>query len=237
VQFTFSYGQTVDTKTLNAERFTIDLPADWQFIKHQGIDSFVGEVANSSVTLIFDYSKMGYSWGIGDGEEQYLAENKWLPDGLFTKKGILYVDPRYYKRLMENKKDREDVFLKHEGLNNDVNKIQVIPNKNDFELKVIKNPYWRPKSDFIGFATYQNVTMSFPFDIPDEYACNKITFKQTFDYNIKLSEPLCEGSGVLGIYFKSRSSNFTFAMRAEKTPTEGEIQLIKQAFETINFVE
>lgn len=61
----------LDWQEIDAGRFTISLPLDWEFNKLQGIDSYVAEFVGDGATLTFDYG--WYSSFLADeGDPNYI---------------------------------------------------------------------------------------------------------------------------------------------------------------------
>lgn len=48
-------GEHTDWQEVDVEKFTISTPPGWQYVKKQGIDSFIGEITDGKMTLHFDY--------------------------------------------------------------------------------------------------------------------------------------------------------------------------------------
>lgn len=48
-------GDNLDTKTLDFEEFTIEVPANWESFSRQGYDSKVGGITNGKIELTYDY--------------------------------------------------------------------------------------------------------------------------------------------------------------------------------------
>ena len=223
---------------IDTGKFTIQMPIGWEYQQHQGIDSFVGEISNSLNTLSFDYSEMGYSWGLGFGEKEYIDDEKWIPYNLFQKKGTIYVGPlKYYNELMADKRQRMEVLGKSGIVKDEKSRIQPFPDRDAFVITVVKDQMENLNTKYTGTVTYAGETTTIPITVPKEYACNKISYSETKDFYIKLSEPVCEDMGDLGIYFKSKTSKFTFNLYTQEVPNQSDIEVIKKAFHTIQFVD
>src|SRR5687767_12416812 len=73
VLFSCNDRQKSETKTLDFEYFTIDVPATWEHVKARGIDSFVGLLAlDHGDTIMFD---LGWYSNSLDEDYKFKVEN------------------------------------------------------------------------------------------------------------------------------------------------------------------
>lgn len=221
---------------IDTDLFEIVMPAGWEYRKHQGDDSFVGEISKGDSTLFFDYSEMGYSWGLEKGKEEYLSSNDWIPEDLFQEKGIIHVAPfSFYEELMNNKEKRMGILEKHKIFTDDKDKIKPFPRTSEFVSSFTKSSDLNSNFEFVGRVEYRGKVEEFEFNVPKKYACNKITYFESDTFYAKLSEPSSRDCGVLGIYFRKKNSSFSFVLYSNGTLLDEDVEEVVKSFKSIRF--
>ena len=76
-----------NNKTLDLKDFSISVPKDWNYNQANGVDSFVGEIKGTGVTLSFDFSGMGYANHLLLSEDGYLKRGEWYNGEAFFPNG------------------------------------------------------------------------------------------------------------------------------------------------------
>jgi hypothetical protein len=70
ISLAFGCSSGSDWKELDLKTFTIAIPKQWEYLKDQGMDSFVGEIKGPKVILFFDCSGMGYANHLENSPEE-----------------------------------------------------------------------------------------------------------------------------------------------------------------------
>ncbi|HEC64842.1 MAG TPA: hypothetical protein ENI23_06095 [bacterium] len=55
LEYETNYGDKTNWEKIITEKFTLYAPPDWKYLQKQGIDSYVGEIKNSTSSISFDY--------------------------------------------------------------------------------------------------------------------------------------------------------------------------------------
>ncbi len=76
---TSSAIQPLDWKFVDADKFTLFVPPDWNFIKGTGIDSYVGDFSGDGVRLMFDYGR--YSNSLAEDNDAHYSVTYEAIDG------------------------------------------------------------------------------------------------------------------------------------------------------------
>ena len=77
-------------KTIEIGDYLFDFPSEFEIIREQGIDSYVGKIQSDSVQIIFDFGY--YSGDFAVTEQEYLANGSWksMLHHRFMKEGVIY---------------------------------------------------------------------------------------------------------------------------------------------------
>ncbi len=197
----------------------------------RGVDSFVGEIGDKDFNLSFDYSEYGYASNLIETEDQYLQGRQWLHDCPLMEPGVTYTS----RFNVHGEKVRQ---MKEKGIT-DSTLVKVEVDPCFAAKKLTRRPTSAeqaryPKVDFIGILTYKGKSITIPIQIPKEIREHFINVDTTNRFIIKTIRPKVTGEGMTGIYFKSRSSDFSFQLSGENLSELQEEQAL-MAFKTIQF--
>jgi hypothetical protein len=226
-----SFGQT-GLKQLDLNSFKIVIPSNWQYIKLQGEDSFIGliKTAGKNSQLNFDFSTFGYANSLLSTEEDYIKSGEWNR-GYFYKVGVTYTSDFDVKneRLRQMKKlgTTDSTRVRVEADPSYKTKIFTHQPTKQEQLKY-------PKADYIADLTYNNSTIHVPIEVPLEIKSHNIQIDTTEKYIVKTISPKIAGKGITGIFIRSRSSSLNFQMNGKNLSDENQ-KLALEAFKTITF--
>lgn len=218
-------------KQLDLDAFKITIPKDWEYIKHQGIDSFIGTFKLRSSKLSFDCSNAGYASHLIEDEQEYLKSNIWIDPCYFCKPDVIYTN----NSPVTIKGVRADEMKKRGITDTNLVKVEGYPQySTTIQRPDLIQKKRFPKADHIAILVYRNKTTYYPIEIPREIKAHNIRIDSNDKYVYKTIWPKVAGKGMTGIYIYSRNSRFNFQLSGVNLSAADQ-QSALTAFKTITF--
>ncbi len=228
-------SQTLETgwKLLDLNVFKISVPKNWNYIKEQGDDSFIGLIKTNSATFSFNYSSHGYANSLLPTAQQYINSEEWMYEAgcVFCKVGVTYTakwDVQKVKaQQMKEKGITDSTLVKVEAI--------IEPSKKVYKPTQSQHTKY-PAADYIAELTYKDSTIILPIKLPKEIAVHNIVIDTSGNYIVKTIWPKTVGKGMTGVYISQPKTHFTFQLSANNLSEKDQTDALK-AFKTIKFKE
>ena len=206
-------------KVIDTGPFEIEVPANWEYKKEKGIDSFVGKIKIEDGELYFDWSEMGYANHLAPTIEEYVenGEWEWVISPPYMKQGITYTSGNVIEernRIMEKEGITDTTKVK-------VEKIQIPKKEVFFEEGIYK-----------AILTYKDTIQEVNIEIPEKVKKYHFEIDTIGDYHRKIIKPKNGVEGMTGVYFRDLNSNFNFNLVGKNLSIENQQKAI-EAFKTI----
>jgi len=206
-------------KIIDTGAFEIEVPANWEYKKEKGTDSFVGKIESEEVELYFDWSEMGYANHLSPTIDEYIenGEWEWTISSPYMKRGIIYTSGDVIgerNRIMENKGITDTTKVK-------VEKIQIPKKEILFEEGIYK-----------AILTYKDTVQEVNIEIPEKVKKYHFEIDTIGFYHRKIINPKNGIEGMTGVYFQDLNSSFNFNLVGKNLSVENQERAI-EAFKTI----
>lgn len=212
--------------------FSIEVPANWKYIKQQGIDSFVGEIRGPKVKLSFDCSDRGYASSLIQAPEEYIERQVAISySHLFNEPDVIYT---HEKRVRNVKADEM------KKLNTtDSSRVKVKPfirpqtkiyKPTDKDLMKFKN------ADYLVSLTYKDSTITVGVTLPDDIRKHNVKIDTVDKFVIKTIWPKKTGDGMTGVYYRKLDSRFDLQINGQNLKEQQQAEALK-AFRTVKIKE
>ena len=152
-----------EKKIIDTGAFEIEVPADWEYKKERGIDSFVGRIKSKEVDLSFDWSEMGYANNLLADEREFVYERKWewMPMEIpYGEVGVTYTSANN----IEAERNR---IMKEQGIT-DTSLVRVKKNQIPEEEIIFE------EGKYGAILTYKDTSVQVAIEIPDPFFANLI---------------------------------------------------------------
>jgi hypothetical protein len=209
-------------KTLDLEKFTIDIPDTWEYEPVQGVDSFIGNIVGPGVKFSFDYSTQGYANPLIDTPEEYAERMSHRYSYVFQKHDVIYTTGDV-KALQEEEYRKAKANPAHK-----IRKVEksIVPTRRIYK-PTEKDHAKHRLADFLVDLTHNDSTVTMVILLPEEIKQHEIKLDTVGNYCIKRITPKVPGHGTTGVYYKSLNSKFTFQIHAVNVPAEAQDDAIK----------
>lgn len=212
-----SFSRNQDqVKKLYAGSFEMKIPKNWNFVKEQGIDSYVGFIKTPSSSLYFDHSSMGYANNLLPSVEEYLErELRLIPNYIFpAKPGVYYVKNR---DLPEVKKE----IMQEKGItDSSLVIVEEMESPKEVHLEINNNKYF-------AILSYRDTTIRHQILIDEEVDSHYFELDTISNFYRKIIYPKVPGKGMTGVYMKDLSSITDFQMNGKDLSPEDQSKAIK----------
>ena len=212
-----------ELKIIDTGGFEIEVPANWQYKKRNGFDSFIGSIRGSGVDLDFDMSGGGFANHLIPSENEFIHDQdyKWMPKGIpYSKPGVIYTGRSDVKAARER-------IMKEKGIT-DTALVKVEPFQSP-KVEIIKDGF-----NYRAVLTYRDTTVNVVIDIPEEIKNHLIEIDTIDNYRRKIIRPRSGKRGMTGIYLEDLSSGFNFNLSDNNLSAENQEKAI-MAFKSIKF--
>lgn len=200
-------------KTLDLEKFTIEIPDSWEYQPVQGFDSFIGNIVGPGIRFSFDYSTQGYSNSLIDTPEEYAERVSHHYSYVFQKHDVIYTTGDV-KALQEEEYHKAKTNPAHKA-----RKVEksIVPTRRIYK-PTEKDHAKHRLADFLVDLTHNDSTVTMVILLPEEIKNHEIKVDTVNDYLVKHITPKTPGRGTTGVFYKSLNSPLTLQIHATNIP-------------------
>ena len=202
-------------KILDLEKFTIEVPDDWEYQPVQGFDSFIGDFIAPGIKFSFDYNPGGYANTLIDTPEEYAERVSHRYSYVFQKHDVIYTNGDV-NALQEEEYKKAKANPAHKA-----RKVEktIVPTRRIYR-PTEKDREKHHLADFLVDLTHKDSTVTMVILLPEEIKSHDITVDTVGNYVVKHIAPKQPGHGTAGAFYRSLSSTLTFQIHAKNVPAE-----------------
>jgi hypothetical protein len=209
-------------KTLDLEKFTIDVPGTWEYEPVQGVDSFIGNIVGQGVKFSFDHNPQGYANPLIDTPEEYAERVSHRYSYVFQKHDVIYTNGDV-KLLQDEEYKKAKANPAHK-----VRKVEktIVPTRRIYK-PTEKDHAKHRVADFLVDLTHKDSTVTMVILLPEEIRNHEIIVDTVDSYLVKHIRPKTPGHGTTGVFYKALDSTFTFQIHAVNIPADVQEDAVK----------
>ena len=205
---------STEWKTLDLEKFTIDVQETWEYVPGQGVDSYVGAIKGEGVNLAFELSPLGHANQLMETPEEYAERMSHHYSYIFLKKGVIYTHG-------DVEAVRQEEIKKRKGVDPKTIRVEktIVPTRRIYK-PTDKDHEKHRLADFLVDLTHNDSTVTMVILLPENIKSHNISLDTVGNYIVKHISPKIPGKGTTGVLYTSLTSSTNFQLHGIDIPAE-----------------